>query len=366
MLYLPERYRREGITRRPVFKAPRAPMRGEYAVRFLNADGTPALATILDHHGDEIGRRHELPVRPNLITNAGLDDCVLGSSFAAMRNQLRVGTGSTAPDVGDTALVAQAQVSATSGLGASEAFTYVGSLNETRRLTSIVSKRVTMTADRNLTEFGLSRLAASNLFVRELFRDELGNPITITLLTDKILELVHTLTVDLPRSGGSGSVDIEDRDAANNLVGTTTFDVEVGFDDSNSSIAANVATTWHTFLFGYGTANAIRVYASRPSLPATIGASATSFSSVPATEDWPPAPWGDTYSLGSFQRDFRGVVRVDRCNIEFEALAMLARLSNVVACGINIRLDNAAAPFTFEKLPTHTLEVWGRTSWGRA
>jgi hypothetical protein len=113
------------------------------------------------------------------------------SNFASFLSHFAVGTGSSVPDVTDTALD-----------------------SELARTTTQVTSTVTRTANGvydltlerefdfavgngNLTEFGFSYGASSDMLVRELFRDGGGNPITITKTSDYKLRIKYTLTISL-------------------------------------------------------------------------------------------------------------------------------------------------------------------------
>jgi hypothetical protein len=238
------------VTRQPVIVVPPVGIRGETSLRVFNPDGSPGLGEIRYPDG-HVRRIHELAPRHNLILNGGLDDwCQLSSLFGLiptvpsgylgdvglyMRSFLRVGTGSVAPAVTDTALNSQVQASDnTFGTGLASSVTAVSPT--LLRYSSTSSKRITLSADRNLTEYGFSRLVGSNPLVRELFRDELDTPISISILNGKIIQVDHTLNIDIPRSGQAATLNINSFDVGNNLIGTVAYDMEVGF--FRNSVAA--------------------------------------------------------------------------------------------------------------------------------
>lgn len=143
-----------------------------------------------------IGKKNfETPWQKNLILNTGLDK-------VGTRNQLtgsnpgfedvhycHVGTGSAEPLAGDVDL--QSKV-----LG--HDFVSVESLKHTSESPLYVYQRRTFQFDPaevnyNLTEFGVgwSDISTNNLFARALFRDEEGNPVTITKLSTEFLRLTY-------------------------------------------------------------------------------------------------------------------------------------------------------------------------------
>ncbi len=120
---------------------------------------------------------------PNLITDSGLD------ALAADRNYLykiAVGTGSTAPTVSDIAL--ETQIASTT-TGVSETNTvnstspYYISYIRTKRFAEGV-------AAGNLSEVGVIDYSSA-LFSRSLILDSVGNPTTITILSDEYLDVTY-------------------------------------------------------------------------------------------------------------------------------------------------------------------------------
>lgn len=207
----------------PVIRPPTVKVRGFVRVRFLDGDGkTPILVDATDRHG-HVRRVHELAERPNLWTNGGLD-ALYNQAQATLRGTMRIGTGTTEPAFGDSTLEAQVQSGTTTGTTTGPATTTTDEIWTNR---NNVAKRITLTADRNLTEFGFG--TASILAVRNLFRDELGDPITISLLNNKIIEIEHRLETDFTRYGLGSSLAWEERDAADTVTNSTTVDINAGF-----------------------------------------------------------------------------------------------------------------------------------------
>lgn len=136
---------------------------------------------------------------PNLITDAGLN--LMGTSGTYLEN-CRVGSGSTAPNVADTALdvhVAQAnsvEVSTPSGQSTEP---YYGARTKTYRFNTGV-------ATGNLTEIGVGQTISGTdvLFSRALILDGVGDPTTITVLSDETLDATYQVRLYPPL------VDVED------------------------------------------------------------------------------------------------------------------------------------------------------------
>ena len=176
--------------------------------------------------------------QPNLITNLGMDaiaDTTVLSNSASdhIRAFLAVGTGSTAPAVTDIALdnEVETRTSSDGGFGIASPEELDTMANVWRYSVGQVRVR-SMTANRNLTEYGLSTLITqpNGLNIRELLRDGGGTPVTISILSGKSLRLDHTLVVEAPApaAGTVGVINIEKYDVGGALVSTTPYDVTYG------------------------------------------------------------------------------------------------------------------------------------------
>jgi hypothetical protein len=168
---------------------------------------------ILDENGEVVeaetsdGRKF-FPdkVHDNLITNYGLDQFAVstttadsrwwltsGASVGGQRRYLRVGTGSTAPAFTDVALVDQHAFTAVNG--ANIGLIEFGTFEDVASAKLRVQRRFTATTDVTLTEWGFSsETSGNNLSIRELFRDNLGDPISVVVKAGKTLQLTHDLT----------------------------------------------------------------------------------------------------------------------------------------------------------------------------
>lgn len=194
-LYVPDAGRVTVRERRPPKLAVRATMSGRVAWSLRRA-------------GKEIAAGEQ----PNLLTDFALDE--FGSYGTSFRAYGAIGTGSSEPDVSDTGLDAEVQ---------SKSGTASGSDSYTLDLTAGVETWESsyqyvfvIAAANNLTEFGMRRTSSNtaNLCVRELFRDELGDPVVISVLPNDELTVVHTfvytygpLGTNLPYSLNIAEVD---------------------------------------------------------------------------------------------------------------------------------------------------------------
>lgn len=137
-----------------------------------------------------LGRVVDGGQQSNLVLDQGLEQ-MASYGMLGLQNYGAVGTGSTAPAMTDTALVAEvARSNSNGGIGDSLAQTANGVYQKT------VTREFTeaQVGGQNLTEWGFSPIATSpgNLAVRELFRDGSNNPITISPTATQRLRVYYT------------------------------------------------------------------------------------------------------------------------------------------------------------------------------
>lgn len=135
----------------------------------------------------------------NLITDAGLDALAGGNGISGLINYLAVGTGSSEPSYTDTTLNAEvARTNSTGGFGDSNEMVGAGDLVEYwRRIRTRVFTEAQ--ANANLTELGFfSSSSGGTMWNRQLFRDELGNPTTITKTSEDQLRVTYEYRVYPP------------------------------------------------------------------------------------------------------------------------------------------------------------------------
>lgn len=142
-----------------------------------------------------------IPVRPgirggiwrfkNLITDAGVN-AMAGNTPMSLTNYCGVGSGTTAPAVGNTALVSQIGVrTASNGGFADDENVYTGNEYLFLKRTRVFS---TSEANGNLSEVGMFQLASGGtMFCRQLIRDVSNNPTTITKTSDYELRVTYEI-----------------------------------------------------------------------------------------------------------------------------------------------------------------------------
>lgn len=153
-----------------------------------------------------------------------------------------VGTGSTEPTVLDTALVSEL---ARTGQLQDYAYTEVSA-----GVYDLMIEREFdfAEANGNLTEWGVADGAVGNLLVRELFRDELGDPVTVTKTSDYKLRLKYTCRVSLePVTDTVASFDITGIGTINGV-----YRFHVGSSSFQDLCAFSNLMRGHTSTSGYG------------------------------------------------------------------------------------------------------------------
>lgn len=139
----------------------------------------------------------------NLITDAGLNYLGTGAISSAV-NFIGVGTSGTAPANSDTALGAEI-LPRSAGGGDADVYGYVA--GPPAYFYRRISRAFTETqANGNLTEFGVfDGSAGGTLWARQLFKDGLGNPTTITKTNQDQLKISYEIRVYPPTVDASGT-----------------------------------------------------------------------------------------------------------------------------------------------------------------
>lgn len=284
-------------------------IRGHIAWRAYDRRGRPTPVRARDARGRE--RFIAGGAQSNLITDNGMNaiagSWVLGRGIwetdttsaqtANWRRFARFGTGSAAPSFTDTTLDNQVLASVTSGAFTGFAIEGTGTANDTWTA-RYMYRRLAEAADAvNLTEFGLSWSESdSDLAVRELFRDEFGDPITLQLPAGAFIRLDHWLELQLDLSENTGTLQLEEFDIFGDLVTTHNIDYAVKLYARTSGADSDVSKTRHlthalrsvgTISTPIGTGNAVlRAPEVNPALPDSFAGALV------------PSGWGGTGSSG--------------------------------------------------------------------
>lgn len=342
------------------FKAPTAKLRGRVRYTFLDENDQPTFAH--DQHGNAIWGGHW---NSNLITDAGMDaiatDYVrsypgtLGATIEqTWRKYAHIGTGSTAPANADTVLDAEVMTSDSNG-GFSDVETYNSPAGGFITAEYQITRVFTLASSQNLTEYGFSDDEGS-LHIRELFRDEEGDPITISIAAGKKLRLDHTLEITLPWGAASETFDIEEYDASDSLVATHEITADCTFFATSSNRYSQMF---------YCALPRLGVLAATRFLRYTLTAPVSNAPDQPIAVDEQSvnrASWAsDEYTPGSHTLRQYGVFTETQANGEIRGFAV-GVLDNPREHGFKVVLTS---PASFEKADTHTLELSVELSWAR-
>lgn len=136
---------------------------------------------------------------PNIITNNGLD--LFATGYTQKFQAVYVGTGSSTPTANDTQL--ENQIATTSGASISSGIDTTGRY-------VYMNAQYTFAAGAaagNISEIGVGPTGGNNLFSRALVVDLMGNPTTITVLSDEQLIVTYQLRLYQPTGDFTFSVD---------------------------------------------------------------------------------------------------------------------------------------------------------------
>ena len=371
--------------------------------------------------------------QPNLITNLGMNAFaetqtgwvgLAGGHSGSVRRYGRIGTGSTAPAFTDTTLDNQVACSETASPFTDD---QLSGSEDGSSLTIHAMRRVTFVMDqnRNLTEFGfgntkggewvedtawdgnpancsgeigvldtstcMGKIVAgspekcwtwqdfNDIYVRELFRDSGGTPITISILSGKTLRIDHVYDITLDMSMQTGSFTVDEYDAANTFVGTTTLDYHARWFTRQTSAGTPTENARHMasavrilpWNLNFGTSEAI-LYSTQvnPDISAGshLGFTPSGYSAAGQ------ASWGAdgavmgnrSYTAGSHERVYDMTVNAARGNVDWTGWGYRSNRSfdNQLSQGggFVVAFRNS---HSFTKADTHTLRWSIKWSWAR-
>lgn len=277
---------------------------------------------------------------PNLITDAGLERIATGT----YNSHCQVGSGTNAPTNADTqlqALVAQTSTVQNNVQAAQATPPYYGSRTITYRFGTGV-------AAGNLSEVGVGWAAAGSLFSRARILDGGGNPTTITVLSDEILDVIYQLRLYPPLVDHSFQV----------ADGAQTYNCV-----SRASLVTSASewappTVTHFFGIGLFSGNPLTAY------NGPLGAITTTPSGT--TGAFTGSSIG-AYSANSKQRNFTFTAGLNDANIAGGISAIkMGNYSNTNVTGICVGTRQISFSPAIVKDNTKTLSLTIRVSWARA
>ena len=269
---------------------------------------------------------------PNLITDVGLNRIGTNSYLIACH----VGTNNTAPSDSDTGLagyLAGTTTKQSDSEGARSSAPYYGWKRITYRFAAGV-------AAGNIAEVGIASAAAnagSVNFSRALVLDELGDPTTVTVLSDEVLDVTYEIRLYPPLDDVTGTITV---------TGSGDHDYTLRASNVTSNIAWGGVLGGRASFSPYGTVH-LSVY------NGTIGAITSSPSgtsaSVPATNN--------SYSNNSLTLTGFGTFGLNAANLS----GGISAVRYVTSLGAyQYSLDPIIS-----KTDTKTLVLTNRISWGR-
>jgi hypothetical protein len=218
---------------------------------------------------------------PNLILDQGLDRMGANSDYL---NACQVGTGNTAPAVGQTGLVSYTAGTSTTNsttTGAAADAPYYGWRRNVFRFAAGA-------AEGNLSEVGVGwSTSGSDLFSRALILDGLGDPTTITVLSDEFLDVTYELRQYAPTADVTGTV----------VDGSDSYDFTL------RAARATVSTHWGGGL-GIASSHQIGQVPFFIAYTGTLGAVTGQPSGTTASISSSGQGVNAAYSASSYQRDF--------------------------------------------------------------
>ncbi len=153
---------------------------------------------------ERVGEQH------NLVLDVALDNLIVSNAWMNLIKYAVVGTGSTAPNAGDTQLAAELARSYNPAPGYSATPTESFVSDGVYRIEKGVEFSPSEVGGNNLTEWGWSPSGTTNgaLVSRELFRDDNNNPITLSLASDQYLRLIYAIQITLAPLTQAITIDI--------------------------------------------------------------------------------------------------------------------------------------------------------------
>jgi hypothetical protein len=282
---------------------------------------------------------------PNLIVDGGLD---LPGQNGQFISACAVGTGNSAPDFSDTGLDSQIAVTATK-------VSAPNGSNETADRycwTRVVFRFSTGTAAGNLAEIGIKCTSPDKFLSRALILDGDGDPATITVLADEVLDATYEFRVYPPLSDVPGVMTVsgEDYDVVMRTAVVGQWTLQHGGLGGGQGFSAGASTLQAALYPSTSTLGAVTTGPTGSSEVSNVFGGTTS-----------------TYVPGSYVSDFGYTFDLDHGNVSGGAAAAL------IPVGSRATSDSGAAHFFFQMsidppLPkdnTNNLVLNFRSSWAR-
>lgn len=194
-------------------------------------------------YDEKMNVKEETPWSDNIIVNQGLDAMMGGTVITSMNTYCQVGSGTTAPLPGNTALQAlvASSVSIEEGIGVLQTATNPKYVKYQYRY-----RFAQGAAAGNLSEVAIRANQSPNpLISRALIKDISGNPTSVTVLSDEYLDVVWEFFFLPPTSSGSFNMFIDG--------------VSTAFNFSMAPLKMNSASDWGVGVHSTSISNGGRV-----------------------------------------------------------------------------------------------------------
>lgn len=274
---------------------------------------------------------------PNIITDIGLDRWGVG----AIGNRCMIGSGNATPSVSDT------------GLGAQLAVTYSRVALTTWRTYSVAERWTEVTICyrftpgvvlNSISEVGIGW--DTGIWSRALIRDGGGNPTTIQLLADEVLDVYYTMRMQFPAADVTGSITLDG----------VAYDWVMRPASINNT--PNEANNW--FLYSYGGYNSggYGCYASSSAL--------TGVDNSPSANDACSSTTPAAYTSGTKKQRIEYVFGLDRANFGIKSIIPLPAGMLYNNVGWQLGFYQGGSSVGVPKTSTKRLSLTFDFSWGRA
>lgn len=178
-------------------------LKGKTTWELVNPDGTIAQSS---REANGLILPDSMGENSNLILDQGLNNffAEFSQEMRIFRDRLVIGTSNTVPNASQIGLGAQIGGSSASdgGFTSEESFSVVAvPASNVWRYTGTIVRVITVGSNVNIAEYGLAghpTFTDGSLSIRELTRNNLGNPVVISALAGQTFKLKHTLIVELP------------------------------------------------------------------------------------------------------------------------------------------------------------------------
>lgn len=274
---------------------------------------------------------------PNIITDIGLDRWGVG----AIGNRCMIGSGNATPSVSDTGLGAQLAVTSSR-----VALTTWRTYSAAERWTEVtICYRFTPGVVLN----SISEVCIgwdTGIWSRALIRDGGGNPTTIQLLADEVLDVYYTMRMQFPAADVTGSITLDG----------------VAYDwvmrPANIHNTPNEATNWFLYSYGGYSSGIYGCYASSSALAGVDGS--------PSAHSMCNSTTPSAYASGTKKQRIEYVFGLDSANFGIKSIVPQPAGMQYSTVSWQLGFYQGGVSVGVPKTSTKRLSLTFDFSWGRA